>query len=144
MRVRNSSSSGRFSHLARAPVATMRVRALDFLAFAQGQVERPLAKMRGGHLAGRELGAEPLRLAAHPVHELRAEDPLGEAGVVVDVGGEHQLAAGDVGWVRTAAALDDQRIQFGARGVEGRRQARGARTEDDHLILAFLGHDLLQ
>ena len=45
-------------------------------------------------VGGHELGAEPLRLLAELRHELGAEDAVGEARVVLDVGGEHQLAAG--------------------------------------------------
>ena len=43
---------------------------------------------------GDELGAEALGLLAELHHQLGAHDPVGEAGEVLDVGGEHQLAAG--------------------------------------------------
>ena len=45
------------------------------------------------------------------------EDAVGEAGVVLDVGGEHELPAG-------ADALDDDRLEVGAAGVDGGGQAR--------------------
>ena len=68
-------------------------------------------------VGGDELGAEALGLLAELRHELGAEDPVGEAGVVLDVGGEHQLAAG-------ADALDDERVQVGAGGVDRGGEAR--------------------
>ena len=73
-----------------------------------------------------ELGAEPLRLSAHDVHQLRSEDRLGEAGIVLDLGRQGQLAAG-------LAPRHDQRRQVGPSRVDGRGQARGARPDDDHV-----------
>jgi hypothetical protein len=45
------------------------------------------------------------------VHQLGAEDALGEAGVVLDVGGDGELAA-------RAGALEHERREVGAGGVE--------------------------
>ena len=55
-------------------------------------------------VGGHELGAEPLGLLAELRHEVGAEDPVGEAGVVLDVGREHELPAG-------LQTLDDERLQ---------------------------------
>ena len=71
-------------------------------------------------VGGDELGAEALGLLAELRHELGAHDPVGEAGVVLDVGREHELAAG-------ADALDDERVQVGARGVDRGGQPGRAR-----------------
>ena len=42
---------------------------------------------------GQDLRAEPGRLLLHLVHQLGAEDPVREAGIVLDVGRQHQLTA---------------------------------------------------
>ena len=55
-----------------------------------------------------ELRAEAHRLLAELRHELGTEDPGRETREVLDVGGEHELAAG-------ADALDDERVQVRAR-----------------------------
>ena len=63
--------------------------------------------------------------------------PSTKPGVVLDLGGEHELAAGLVAG-RRGLALDDQGGQLGPGGVDGRGQAGRARSDDDHL--AGLGH----
>ena len=67
---------------------------------------------------------EALGLLAEAEHQLRALDPFGEARVVLDVGRDHQLAAGLV------AGQDDRR-QVGAGGVDGGGQAGRARADDE-------------
>ena len=37
--------------------------------------------------------AEALRLLAHQIHQLRPQNPLGEAGIVLDVGRNGELSA---------------------------------------------------
>ena len=76
--------------------------------------ERP-SRSRRGDLLGDELGAEALGLRADAHHELGAHDPLGESGEVLDLGREHQLAAGLVA-VRRRLAFDDQGLRL-ARAV---------------------------
>ena len=44
-------------------------------------------------VAHQELGAEALRLRAEALHQVGAEDALGEPGIVLDVGGVDQLPA---------------------------------------------------
>ena len=56
--------------------------------------ERAAREVDRGHLLGEELGAEAGGLLPEAHHELGAHDALGEAGEVLDLGGEHQLAAG--------------------------------------------------
>ena len=68
-------------------------------------------------VGGDELGAEPLGLLPELHHELGAHDALGEAGVVLDVGGEHQLAAGSL----RRLAFDDERREVGAGRCRPRR-----------------------
>ena len=64
------------------------------LTIADHDLERSLAEVDRGDLLGEELGTEPRRLLAELDHQLRAHDAVGEAGKVLDIGGQHQLAAG--------------------------------------------------
>ena len=66
-----------------------------------------------------EARTEALRLLAELLHQLGTLDALWEAGKVLDVAGDHQLAAGRV-------AADHDRLEIGSRGVDRRRQARRA------------------
>ena len=102
---------------------------------ADADLERPLAEVDRGDLLGEELGAEALGLLAELDHQLRAHDPVGEAGEVLDVGGEHQLPAGLIGGARRLA-LDDERLQVGARRVDGGGEAGRAGADDDDVVVA--------
>ena len=102
---------------------------------AHADLERPLAEVDSGDLLGEELGAEAHRLLAEPDHQLRAHDPLGEAGEVLDVGGQHQLPAGLIGCARRLA-LDHEWVQVGARGVDGGSEAGRAGADDDDVMVA--------
>jgi len=62
------------------------------------------------------LGAELRRLRFHVVDQLRPGDSLGEAGVVLHVGSERELAA-------RLVALDEQRIVVRPRGVDSCRES---------------------
>jgi hypothetical protein len=90
----------------------------------------PHAERRGREIdplgVGRDvLGAEAGRLGAELLHQLGAHDPVGETGIVLDIGGEHELPAG------AGEPLDDQRVQVGTGGVDGGGQAGRAGPDDD-------------
>jgi hypothetical protein len=70
-----------------------------------------------------DLRADVLGLGLHLLHQPGALDGLGEAGIVLDVRGDGQLAAG-------LQAGDDHRVQRGASGVDGGGPAGGAGTDD--------------
>ena len=112
MRVRNSSSSGRPSQRARAGGDDERLR--GHLALVDREREGTAREIDRLQAPARELGVEALGLAAEAVHHLRPEDALGKAGVVVDVGREHELAARNVGGIVATAAFDDQRLEVRA------------------------------
>ena len=95
-----------------------RVRAV--LVVADVHPERPLGEVDARDVVGHELRAEALGLAAEVGHHRRPDDAVGVARVVLDVARDHQLAA-------PVEALDDERGQVGARGVEGCRVARPGR-----------------
>ena len=66
-----------------------------------------------------DLGADMFGLRAHLVHEPGALDHVGEARIVLDIsGGGHLPARHD--------ALDEERLQHGARGVDACGVAGGA------------------
>src|SRR5206468_3327130 len=73
---------------------------------------------------GQVLRAETRRLLAHPLDQLRPLDPLREAGEVLHVGRETELPA-------RLVAVDQERLQVGAGGVDRRRQAGAPRPQDD-------------
>jgi hypothetical protein len=85
-----------------------------------GEVDR-------GDVVGDELGAEPLSLGTELVHQLGAHDAVGVAGEVLHVGRGHQGPAG------RDRALEHERLEVGASGVDGRRVARRARPDDDEV-----------
>ena len=99
---------------------------------ARGQLERPLAQIDRGYFADHELRAETLGLAPEHVHHLGTLDAVLEAGVVLDLGGDGELAAG-------LMALDQQRGEIGARRVERGSEARGTGTEN-HEAIGFVCH----
>ena len=72
-----------------------------------------------GGLHGVDLGTEPDGLLPEPLHQLRAHHALGEAGIVLDVGGEHELAAGLVAG-RARLAFEHHRREVGPGRVDGR------------------------
>ena len=128
-------SLGRSSQRAVAPVEMMTVLA----RYSSSSIHTPKGREERStraHVGGHQRGAEALGLGAHVLHQLRALDPLREARVVLDVRGEHELAA-------RAEALDHQRRQVGARGVDGRGVAGGAAADDDHLVQVRQGALLL-
>ena len=94
--------------------------------------ERTRREVDLGDVHGQDLGPEALRLLLHLVHELGAHDPVGEPGVVLDVGRQHELTAG-------LQPLQDERLEVGARGIEGRGVAGRSGADHDH-VAQLLGH----
>ena len=69
---------------------------------------------------------EALGLGAHGGHQVRALDPVGEAGVVLDITGQHQLAA-------RLGTGDDHWLQVGPRRIDRSRESGRAGSDDDDL-----------
>ena len=87
-------------------------------------------------LVGDEARAESLGLVAHLLHEGGALDALREARIVLDVGRLLQQPAPE-------EALDDERLEVGARRVEGRGEAGRSGADDDDVldaVRAWAGH----
>ena len=100
---------------------------------ADPHAEGPGRQVDPGDLLGADVRAEPQGLLPEAHHELGAHDPLGEAGEVLDLGGQHQLAAGLVGGGRRLA-LDHQGGEVGPGRVDGRGEAGRAGPDDDHVV----------
>src|SRR5206468_769543 len=88
------------------------------------QTERAPRQVDRRGLTGQVLRAETRRLLAHLLDQLRPLDPLREAGEVLHVGRETELPA-------RLVAVDQERLQVGAGGVDRRRQAGAPRPQDD-------------
>ena len=84
-------------------------------------------------MVGDDPRADVLGLLLHLLHQPGALDDVGEARIVLDVGGDGELAAG-------LDALDQHRLQHGARGIDGGGVAGRAGADDDKLGVGRLGH----
>ncbi|MCY1409536.1 hypothetical protein D9M71_248870 [compost metagenome] len=86
--------------------------------------ERLLLQLGGVDVVVDNLGVEALGVLLHPLHQRRAGQAFHVARPVVHFGGGGELAAGlDAG--------DDDRLEVGARGIDGCGVARRAGTQDD-------------
>ncbi len=95
--------------------------------------ERPLREIDLAHVVADELGPDMLGLLLHLLHQPGALDDVGEAGIVLDIGGDGELAAG-------LDALNQDRLQHGAGGIDRSRIARRPGTDDDQLGAVDLAH----
>jgi hypothetical protein len=66
-----------------------------------------------------------LGLGLHLLHQPGALDRLGEARIVLDIGRDHELAAG-------LEAGDQDGLEQGAGGIDRGSIARRPRADDDH------------
>src|SRR5918994_803840 len=97
-------------------------------------LEPSVAELDPGRVVGDEAGAEVARLLAELGHQLRAHDPpVGEARVVLDVGGGLELAS-------PLEALDHQRLELRSRRIKRSGIARARAADDDHLLDLALVH----
>ena len=97
---------------------------------ADPHLERLAGEIDLGRLLRDQLGAEARRLLAEVLHQVGPHDPVGKAGVVLDVRRQHQLPTGLVARARRLT-LDDERGQVGAGGVDRRRQPGRTGADDD-------------
>ena len=88
--------------------------------------ERALAEFDADDVIGNEMRADVFGLKSHLLHQPRTLDRLGEARIVLDVGRDGQLTAG-------LKAGDQHRLEQRTGGVDRRRIAGGAGTDDDEL-----------
>ena len=86
--------------------------------------ERP---QKGRYRQFHQVGAEALGLLAENIHHLRPHDAMLEAGVVLHLGRDHELAAGLV-------AFEDERLQVGAGCIKCCCQACRPGADDDNFF----------
>ncbi len=98
--------------------------------------EGAFRQVDGDDDVGDDLGADGLGMCFHPDHQVRALN-LGVAGPVLDLRGDRQLAAG-------LDALDQDRFQHGAAGIDAGGIAGRARADDQDLAVTCLGHCCLR
>ena len=106
------------------------------LVVADPHAERPLREVDARHVVRQEGRAESLRLTPEVLHHRRAEDTVGVPRVVLHVGGDHQLAT-------PVEALDDQRLEVRARGVERSGIAGGTSADHDQVADIVQGSAVL-
>ena len=87
--------------------------------------ERAPAKLDFDDMIRDHARADMFGLCLHLVHEPRTLDRRGKAWIILDIGGDRQLAA-------RLEAGDQNRLQHGARGVDRGGIAGGPRSNDDY------------
>ena len=81
------------------------------------------------------ISTELFGLLTHIVHQLRAEDTLGETGEVLNFSRVHQRATGSQG------TGNDNRLESSARSVNSRSVSRRTGADDDDVVDSFR-HDV--
>ena len=109
-----------------------RVGEIDVARIAS-QAERPLRQLDLGDVVVDQSGADMLGLLEHLLHQPGTLDDVGEAGVVLHVSGDGELAAG-------LHALDQDRFQHGARGIDRGGVAGRTRADNHDLGVGSLWH----
>ena len=88
------------------------------------QPERPLRQVDVVDMVVDDPGADMLGLLLHLLHQPGTLDDVRVAGIILDVGGDGELAAG-------LDALDQHRLEHGARGID-RGGVSGRAGPDDY------------
>ncbi len=102
--------------------------------FAGDNLEWRPAQIHRRDRSGAKLRAKPLRLLSGVLDELRPQDSVRKAGEILDHRRKRQLAAGLV-------AVKDERLQVGARRVNGSGQSRASAADDDDFFQLCLLND---
>ena len=112
--------------------------AFDLCAAAGLQQERTNRKIHLRHVVGDYASVEAHGLRLEVLHHVDARHPLGKPGVVLYLGREHELPAGN--HCAASRALNDEGRKIGA----GRINSRGPRcrpgSDDDDLFVLTLRH----
>ena len=93
------------------------------------QPERPLRQIRLAHRPMQILGAEPLGLLLHVLHQVRPLNAFRKSGKVFDLGGNRQLPA-------RLMPDNHQRIEIRAARVDRGGVPGAARADNDHVAHA--------
>ena len=91
--------------------------------------ERALRQIeRGRRRPATNVAPKSFGLQPHFFHQIRAQDAVAEARIVVDGRRQHQLAA-------LLDAFDDERLEIGAAGVQRGRESGRAGPDDGDLMM---------
>ena len=97
------------------------------------ETERPLRDVGLVNVIVDHFGVEALRVSQHAIHEFRALQAFDITRPVVDIGCRHQLTA-------LFDARDHDRIEVGARRVNGRSVTRRPRAQDQNPAMSCVTH----
>jgi hypothetical protein len=103
------------------------------IAGIASESERALREVNLGDQVEHSLGADMACLLLHLLHEPRALDYIRETRIVLDIGRDGELAA----WLD---ALNQDRLQHRARGIDRSRVTGRSRADDDDFGGVDLGH----
>src|ERR1700675_2994717 len=106
-----------------------------YLMLADVQHQWALAQVNASNVAQHVFGAEALGLLPHVLDQFGALDSIRKAGKVFDQRGDGELAA----WL---VALDDERLEIGARAIKRRSVPGAARADDDDVADVHSGCSL--
>jgi hypothetical protein len=101
--------------------------------FAEVEGEGTFGEIDGAEMGEAQLCSEADGLLLHVLDEVGALDALGPAGEVFNQRGDGELAAGLV-------AFEDERLEIGARSVDGSGESGAPGTEDDSVVRDVFGH----
>ena len=104
-----------------------------YVAGIATEAERTPGEVEFGNQIGDDLGSDMGRLLLHLLHQPRTLDHVGEARIVLHIGGDGELAAG-------LDALDQNRFQHRPRGIDRGGVAGGTGTDDDDFGVDGGGH----
>src|SRR6185312_7607541 len=102
-------------------------------AAVASEAERAAGEVDLTDMVPYDLRADMLGLGLHLLDQPRTLDDVAETGIIFDIGGGGELAAG-------LDALDDDRRQAGARGVDCGGKPRRAGAEHGHARRNAVGH----
>ena len=104
----------------------------DGTAAVAADAEGPLPEFERHDGVVFDAGADMFGLRAHLLHEPGALDRLGEARIILDVGGDHELTA-------RLEPRQHQRPEKRASRIDGGGVAGRSRTDDDHALVREMG-----
>lgn len=95
-------------------------------------------------VVGHDARAETNRLLLEVGHQYRAGHAVRKAGVVLHLGGHHQLPARQHrAGHGLGATREHERTQVGPRGVDRRRPTSGSGTDNDDFLCGCMTHDFV-
>ena len=108
---------------------------MNRLRFAGLDAEGTHAQIQPLGIGFNQLGSPADGLGLHPVHQFRPQDAVREAGVVLHVGGGHQLTPGDATGLK---ACDQKGVEVGPSRIDGCGVAGRTRADDHHVFHRLL------